>query len=127
MVQRLIFLLLAAILLVALWAFMAPSPPVIGAAAPVISSAPSATHQWQLRDDDINGPSEIVATIGDTLTLEFISDVDDEIHLHGYERALSLRANMPASLTLSLMHSGQFELESHRLHRVLGHLRVEPR
>lgn len=136
--RNFIYAILAAISLIALWFFMAPSAPrtpipaFVATPESVASDEPStavdaADYSWQIQAGEIIGPQQIEVPQGETLVLSFISDVPDEVHLHGYEQAVQVNANEPATLRVRLEHSGRFELETHRLHRVLSVLEVDPR
>jgi FtsP/CotA-like multicopper oxidase with cupredoxin domain len=72
------------------------------------------------------GPEMIRVRQGERLSLRVLSDQDDELHLHGYDLRLVLRANMPAQLDFTARHSGRFEYELHGAHRTLGTLEVLP-
>lgn len=89
--------------------------------------AEAADFSWQIRTGKISGPEQIELPAGESVSFSVSSDDADEIHLHGYEQVLMVPANGESILTLTLEHSGRFELESHRLHRVLSVLIVEPR
>jgi hypothetical protein len=136
--RNLLYAIFAIILLIALWFFMAPG--VSRSYAPTLMEAPEsiglespatgvniADYSWQIQAGNIIGPQQIEVPEGEALVLAFLSDEDDDIHLHGYEQALRVSANQPATMSLTLVHSGRFELESHRLHRTLSILEVEPR
>lgn len=136
--RNFIYAILAIISLTALWFFMAPSVPKAPALAFVASPEPmtagepsaaidAADYSWQIQAGKITGPQQIEVPQDETLLLSFISDAPDEVHLHGYEQAVQINANEPATLRVRLEHSGRFELETHRLHRVISVLEVEPR
>lgn len=143
MIRTLFFAVTAALLLASLWFFFSPQAAeqrlqhgrqmlAQDNVDPVDSHEPStgittADYSWQIRGDQIIGPQQIEVPEGEILLLAFLSDSADDIHLHGYEQALTLTANEPATLSLTLEHSGRFELESHRLHRPLSVIAVEPR
>ena len=136
--RNFIYAILAIISLIALWFFMAPSAPQTSVVAFVASpdltiniepkaAIETADYHWQIQSGKIIGPQQIEVPQNETLLLSFISDVPDEVHLHGYEQAVQINANEPATLRVRLEHSGRFELETHRLHRVISVLEVEPR
>lgn len=136
--RNFIYAILAIISLIALWLFMVPSAPKTPVVAFAASPEPATTiepktaidtadYHWQIQSGKIIGPQHIVVPENETLLLSFISDVPDEVHLHGYEQAVQINANELATLSVRLEHSGRFELETHRLHRVISVLEVEPR
>lgn len=73
-----------------------------------------------------SGPAVVSATQGTMLELQIVSDQDDELHVHGYDRAQVLAANEPATLRLKLDRAGRFEVELHGAHRVVTTLEVSP-
>lgn len=136
--RNFIYAVMAIISLITLWFFMAPVAPKTPIQAFVASSEvmpasePSvaieaADYSWQIQAGEITGPQQIEVPEGETLVLSFVSDVPDEVHLHGYEQAVQVNANEPVTLRVRLEHSGRFELETHRQHRVISVLEVEPR
>ncbi len=135
--RNFIYAVMAIISLIALWFFMAPVAPKTPIQAFVASSeampvgepsaAEVADYSWQIQAGEITGPQQIEVPQGETLVLSFVSDVPDEVHLHGYEQAVQVNANEPVTLRVRLEHSGRFELETHRQHRVISVIEVEPR
>ena len=68
---------------------------------------------------------------GDRLTLEFRSDADATLHLHGYDLELELRAGETAAMVVEATLTGRFPLERHdphggSAHGVLLYLEVHP-
>jgi len=71
---------------------------------------------------------------GDMVELEFTSDEATELHLHGYDKLLSIRPGKSATLSFAATIAGRFPLEAHsfdgatnRSHAVLLYLEVYPR
>ena len=73
-----------------------------------------------------SGPERISVPQGTELVLRITSDHADELHLHGYDRALKLAAGVPGELRLVANLSGRFEYELHHAHTALGALEVQP-
>jgi FtsP/CotA-like multicopper oxidase with cupredoxin domain len=73
-----------------------------------------------------SGPAQIQVHAGEMVTLHVTSDQDDELHLHGYDLHLSLRAGQRATLMFKAEHSGRFDYELHHAHLELGTLEVLP-
>lgn len=73
-----------------------------------------------------SGPATVQLTQGQTVKLTVLSDRDDELHLHGYDIALQLRAGQRANLMLEATLSGRFEYEIHSTHSGIGALEVYP-
>lgn len=131
--RALFFALFGAVTLAALWFFLAPTAPHASAQHASVDQPMSAVqsihadYSWQISTGEIIGPQQIELPVGERVLLSVSSDVADEIHLHGYEQVLSVPAGGEATLTVTLEHSGRFELESHASHRLLSVLVVEPR
>jgi FtsP/CotA-like multicopper oxidase with cupredoxin domain len=79
----------------------------------------------------------IRVTQGDVVELAFASDEPAELHLHGYDRLVTVAPNAPAVLRLDANVAGRFSIEAHRFgggarkqgrgHVVLLYLDVYPR
>jgi FtsP/CotA-like multicopper oxidase with cupredoxin domain len=61
---------------------------------------------------------------GETVRITVTSDEADELHVHGYDKELPLKAGEPGSLTLTADRTGLFEVETHKSHLVLFQLVV---
>ncbi len=61
---------------------------------------------------------------GSTIRLSVTSDVPDELHVHGYDRRLTLAAGTPATLEFRADVTGMFEIETHSNHLLLVQLVV---
>ncbi|MGI5243603.1 hypothetical protein [Dactylosporangium sp. CA-139066] len=61
---------------------------------------------------------------GEVISITVTSDEADELHVHGYDKELALKAGEPASLTLTADRTGLFEVETHKSHLVLFQLVV---
>jgi hypothetical protein len=74
----------------------------------------------------VSGPELIQVHVGENLILRVTSDRDDELHLHGYDLHLHLRAGEPGALAFQAVHSGHFDYELHHAQLELGALEVQP-
>lgn len=61
---------------------------------------------------------------GTLVRITATSDVDDSLHVHGYDRSVTLRAGVPGSLDLRADRTGLFEVETHDTRLVLFQLVV---
>ena len=61
---------------------------------------------------------------GSTIRLTVTSDVPDELHVHGYDRRLTLNAGTAATLEFRADVTGMFEIETHGNHLLLVQLVV---
>ncbi len=78
----------------------------------------------------------IRAKQGDVLELTFTSDEPAELHLHGYDKLVTVAPNAPAVLRLDAKIAGRFPIEAHKFgtgsqskggHVALLYLEVYPR
>jgi hypothetical protein len=78
----------------------------------------------------------IRAKQGDVLELTFTSDEPAELHLHGYDKLVTVEPNAPAVLRLDAKIAGRFPIEAHKFgtgsqsksgHVALLYLEVYPR
>jgi hypothetical protein len=92
-----------------------------------LPTAPAMTAEWVVRQGRReSGPAVVVLKAGDEVELRVNSDHDDELHLHGYDLSMPLRAGQTGSLRFRAEHSGRFELELHHHHLELAALEVRP-
>jgi hypothetical protein len=73
-------------------------------------------------------PSDRVAVeVGDTVKISVVSDVADELHVHGYDLTLDLEPGVPAELLFEVTGDpgpGLYEVELEEEHRLLFQLEV---
>lgn len=74
----------------------------------------------------VSGPESLQVTQGDTVTINITADVDGELHLHGYDKAVEFKANQPSSLTISANITGRFPYELEDTKTEIGALEVLP-
>lgn len=72
------------------------------------------------------GPERLTVVQGTEVTVVVTSDRDDELHLHGYDRAVKLAARKPTPLTFLADRAGRFELELHGTHAGIAAIEVQP-
>jgi plastocyanin len=58
-------------------------------------------------------PAQVDLPIGDTLELTVTSDHDDELHAHGFDQEIELKAGVPATIRLTGKEPGLYEVETH--------------
>ena len=58
-------------------------------------------------------PAQVDLPVGDTLELTVTSDHDDELHAHGFDQEVELKAGVPATLRLTAKEPGLYEVETH--------------
>lgn len=50
---------------------------------------------------------------GETVRVTAVSDVEESVHIHGYDRTLTLSPGRPAQVSFPADQSGVFEIETH--------------
>jgi hypothetical protein len=135
-----IAIVITAAVLGALYVWMKPEPAaspaaVQGSAKP---SAPQPAEEYgaaAARDFDVTvaqgriaaGGGTLRVTQGASVVIRVTSDRADELHLHGYDLGLALRAGVPGALAFTADKAGRFELELHHAGLELGALEVQPK
>ena len=62
----------------------------------------------------VSGPPLLQAHEGDEITLKIVSDLSDEVHLHGYDLHADLVPGETATLAFTATRTGRFGMEMHR-------------
>ena len=100
----------------------APPPTSTSAVGPTTTTAPEIDVEF--RDGDVFGAERIRVDLGDHVDIWVRSDVDDEIHVHGYDLYYDLVADEPLNLGFAADVPGIFEVEVHTGHTLLFELEV---
>ncbi|MGW6278582.1 cupredoxin domain-containing protein [Kribbella sp. NPDC055071] len=66
----------------------------------------------------------IAVTVGQSVAVEAISDVEEEVHVHGYDKELQLAPGKPASVVFIADVKGTFEVETHKSGKLVAKLVV---
>jgi hypothetical protein len=72
----------------------------------------------------VTGPGRVTAAVGDHVSVWALSDVDAEIHVHGYDLFFPAPAGVPVEITLAADVPGIFEVEVEGSHTLLFELEV---
>lgn len=70
-------------------------------------------------------PGPVDVKLGSVVVIEVTSDVNDEIHVHGYDITQPVTAGQPARVEVQATIPGQFEVETHDSGQLLLVLRVQ--
>jgi hypothetical protein len=104
-----------------------------------VSSAEAERFSIVIRGRSVEGPQRTIrATQGTMLELAFAADETVELHLHGYDRYLTVQPGGEAVMRLDAKLAGRFPIEAHRFggsaggspsrgHVVLLYLEIHPR
>jgi hypothetical protein len=71
-----------------------------------------------------SGPTVFSYDVGDTVDITVVSDVDDELHVHGYDLVFEMSADVPITLDFVADIPGVFEVEIHTGHAHVFDLEV---
>ena len=71
-------------------------------------------------------PSVLDVHQNDTVTINITSDLDGEVHLHGYDIAFDNTAGKVTTHTFKAVNTGDFEIEWESTSTTLGDLKVSP-
>ena len=104
-------LLLAATMLVLTASALMP-----GIASPATAQAATAKQfSFAIKQRKLDAADNVVRVVkGDTVELVFTGDEPTELHLHGYDIKLDLKANEPGKIQFTATIAGRFPLEVHR-------------
>jgi hypothetical protein len=72
------------------------------------------------------GPGRITVAVGEQVSVWVLSDVDAEIHVHGYDLFFEATAGVPIEVALTADVPGIFEVELEQTHTPLFALEVTP-
>ena len=74
----------------------------------------------------VGGPFELEFTNGETARFEVVTDVADELHLHGYDLTFVVKPGKRNEIEFDADIEGLFELESHTTAELLAKISVVP-
>ena len=76
------------------------------------SPAPESTFRVVVRDGKpAGGVQHFSATKGDRVVLRVRADVEDEVHIHGYDLMLDVTPGRPVQIQFTANIAGRFEIE----------------
>lgn len=87
-----------------------------GTASPTSEAVPASTKVLRVT---IKGrtitpaPANVELAAGKTLRLVVTSDHDDQLHAHGFDKEVTLKAGQPTALDLTATDPGVYEVETH--------------
>lgn len=112
-------------------ATVAPTPSGVALGSGSQSSAPSApaaqnAFEISFAEDRASGDTgRLVVGVGESVSIRVTSLRADEVHLHGYDIAAPVRADLPAVIEFTADIPGVFELELEELGAELATLQVQ--
>ena len=78
----------------------------------------------EISDGEVTGPDVFEVALGDRVDLWVVSDIDDEMHVHGYDIFVDLEAGVPFNLGFVADVPGVFAVEVHAGHTRLFDIEV---
>jgi hypothetical protein len=69
-------------------------------------------------------PGRVEVAQGADVAITVTSDVDDELHVHGYDEEITLPAGVPTTVEFTADEAGLFEVETHETGKLLFQLLV---
>ena len=107
-----------------------PENPATTAPGGTTQAAPPPPRVETIRMKD-KGPAGEIRTIeydrGDTIRLRFVSNVAEEVHIHGFDKYIQVPANGSARSRFGASIEGIFEVESHGSGELLAKLKISPK
>jgi hypothetical protein len=117
----------------------APTTPTVTVTAPtttgestatttVTTTAPAGPEPVRIsfEDGEVTGPRRPQFTVGDRIVLIVRAEVEDEVHVHGYDLMDDVAPGSPARISFQADSEGRFEVELEDRHLPLTELVVEP-
>ena len=95
---------------------------------PVVPASSAKEFSFEVSDGKVTKkPAQFEVTQGDDLVISVLSDISDELHLHGYDISTGVTAGSTARLTFKAETAGRFEIELEEAKITLGFLEVQPK
>jgi FtsP/CotA-like multicopper oxidase with cupredoxin domain len=93
-------------------------------ATPTPTETPTPEPPPLLKGGDV---TKLRFTEGDTVTFRVVSDVPEEVHVHGYDIAKDLEPGKVVTMSFKGDITGIFEIEYEHAGEQIGQLRVDPK
>jgi hypothetical protein len=109
---------------------VAPSTTTAGTSEPTSTTTTVAEPEGTVIEVDVvggepeGGARTVEVAVGEDVTLRVRSDVEDEVHVHGYDLFVDVAPGAPGELTFVAEIPGQFEIELEGAHTLLVDLVV---
>lgn len=93
-----------------------PDEPAATTTVPASTTTTLAAVDVEIIAGEVSGPGTFQFDLGDTVSITVVSDVDDEIHVHGYDLFFDAVAGTPVTIEFVADVPGVFEVEVHTGH-----------
>ena len=77
--------------------------------------------------DLVQGFNSLKVIVGDHVTIRITVDENEELHLHGYDKSLEIKKNIPGEMSFTADKTGRFPFELEKSKMELGVLEVLPK
>jgi hypothetical protein len=91
---------------------------------PPSTTAPGPEIDVYVDAGQVVGPESFSFSVGDEVSIWVLSDVDEEVHVHGYDVTFNAKAGVPLEISLIADVPGVFEVELEGSHLLLFELVV---
>jgi hypothetical protein len=98
-------------------------PPATTAAPPGATTTPTATPEPTepaptarfevAKGKVVSGPRTVEVAVGSEVIIEVVTDRNDELHVHGYDKEVAVRPGRPGRVAFTADVAGVFEVELH--------------
>jgi hypothetical protein len=91
----------------------------------IVATTPTPSEiDVEISGDEVLGPATFEVELGQSVDIWILSDIDDELHVHGYDLRFELAAGTPFHLTFGADVPGIFEVETHARQEPLFEIEV---
>jgi hypothetical protein len=108
---------------------VATTTPATTPATTTTTDAPTTSTQQidvYFEGGQVVGPDRVQQAVGDLVSVWVLFDVDDQVHVHGYDLFFAAKAGVPLEISLTADIPGIFEVELESTHTLLFELEVAP-
>jgi hypothetical protein len=75
---------------------------------------PAPTARFEVANGTVvSGPRTVEVAVGSQVILEVVTDKNDELHVHGYDKEVAVRPGRPGRVAFTADVAGVFEVELH--------------
>jgi hypothetical protein len=98
-----------------------PTPPATSAAPPGATGTPTPeptepapTARFEVaKGKVVSGPRTVEVAVGTEVIIEVVADMNDELHVHGYDKEVEVEPGQPGRVAFTADVAGVFEVELH--------------
>jgi hypothetical protein len=90
------------------------APPGATATASPEPTEPAPTARFEVaKGKVVTGPRTVEVAVGSEVIIEVVTDSNDELHVHGYDKEVAVRPGRPGRVAFTADVAGVFEVELH--------------